>query len=70
MYLLRFSNCDDRTGYTEAKWDEKPTYACLKRLMIDYYDEELSSRIAKELLQCGEIDLDTSDSIHYELEQV
>lgn len=69
MFLLRHQDCD---GYpsTWGKWKKQPTKDQLKKVMIDYYDEDKSERIAKDLIKWGVADANDSASSQFEIEEV
>jgi hypothetical protein len=71
MYLLRHSNCDNRSGSTWNKWKTKPTKEQLTHTLSGYHDDadELNEIVAG-LLTYGEHDVESGDCTHYELEEV
>jgi hypothetical protein len=68
MFLLRHSNVDGSS--TWGKFEEKPNEKELTELFEDYYDKELSERLAEEILDLGEADAENGSCDRFELEEV
>lgn len=69
MYVLNHNDVDNYPSVW-TKWKTKPTKEQLVKLMRDYYTEEVSNKVADELIQCGTGNVLNGSCTRFELQLI